>query len=200
MSTKPKGRVVQCPAAFSVPATAGESLFGLTTTYLAAQQRLLEIDLDPQTIADTLESLEGDVAVKSLRVIAIAQQYDAFAKAILDRMAAMSKRAAGALSQAETLRTYVLTSLKAAGFEGGDKIESPEISLRLQNNPPKVLIEDEAAVPKFYWRTPERPPQPPDVIDKKALLEDLKADANGAGGANGVPGARLVVETRLVER
>ena len=119
MAAKPKGRVVQCPAAFSVPVTAGESLFGLTGTYLAAQQRLLEIDLDPQTIADTLESLEGDIAVKSLRVIAIAQQYDAFAKAIMDRMTAMAKRAAGAQSQAEMLRKYVLDSLKAAGFDKG---------------------------------------------------------------------------------
>ena len=188
-----KGKVIQCPGAFEVSVAPG-SLHGLTGAYLLAQQQLMTLDLDPQTIADTLESLEGDVAVKSLRVIAIAQQYDAFAKAIVERADAMAKRAIVAKERAEGLRAYVLESLKAAGFQGGDRIESPEISLRLQNNPAKVVIDNEGEVPKFYWRTPERPPQQTDAIDKKALLEDLKA------GPARFPGVRLVVETRLVEK
>lgn len=199
MPTKTKGRVIQCPAAFETTVPDG-SLFALTGNYLTALHKLAEIDLDPQTIADTLESLEGDIAVKSLRVIAIAQQYDAFAGAIQERMIPMAKRMVAAKAQAERLRTYVTESLRVAGFEGGDKIVSPEIELRLQNNPPKVEIEDEALVPAFYWRQPEQPPLPPKVIDKAMLAEALKREPAEGEAPPHVPGAKLTVSVRLVEK
>ena len=189
------GKVIQCPAAFTTVST--ESLFGLTGKYLEAQRTLAEIDLDPQTIKDTLESLEGDVAVKALRVVAMAQTFDAFAGAIAERVKAMQARQKAAEAQAEHLRTYVLESLKAAGFEAGDKIVSPEMELRLQKNPPKVDIFDEKAIPSFYWRTP---PQPADVIDKAAIKDYLTAGLAEGAIPRSVPGATLVAGVRLVEK
>lgn len=191
-----KGKVIQVPGAFETVAPAG-SLFALTGTYLDAQRKLAEIDLDPQTVADTLESLEGDIAVKSVRVIAIAQQYEAFADGCAMAANRMQQRASANIKRANLLRDYVLASLQAAGFEAGDKIESPEISLRLQRNPPSVEITDASLIPGFYWRTPDTPA---DVIDKKAILEDLKAEPKEGEPPAHIPGARLVSVIRLVEK
>lgn len=203
MAKKPAGKVIQCPGAFDVPAVPG-SLFALTGNYLEAQHKLQELDLDPQTIADTLESLEGDVAVKALRVIAIAQQYDAFETAIAERAKAMMVRANAANLQAQRLRAYVLESLKAAGFAAGDKIVSPEIELRLQNNPAKVEIERAEDLPGFYFRTyvpPVAPdPRDPSLIDKKAIKEYLDGELASGEQPRHVPGAKLVQEARLIEK
>lgn len=203
MANKPKGKDIQCPSAFDVPAVAG-SLFALTGDYLDAQRKLAEIDLDPQTIADTLESLEGDIAVKALRVIAIAQQFDAFAEAIESRLMAMAKRAGASKARAAYLRNYVRDSLIAAGFQAKDKISSPEIVLALQNNPAKVEIEHIEDVPGFYFRTwvaPTAPdPRDPSLLDKKAIKDYLEDKIENGELAAHVPGAKLVQDVRLVEK
>lgn len=188
-------KLVRVADAFAEYAPPG-SLYGLTATYLHAQTALLDLNLDEQTVKDTLEGLEGDVAAKALRVVAMAQNFEAFAKAIKERALAMQARAKHADDRACALRLYALNSLRASGFAAGDRIESPDIEIRLQNNPPRVVIEDEKLVPGFYWRTPD---QPADVIDKAAILADLKAP-DEAGNPRHVPGCRLVQEVRMVEK
>lgn len=200
---KPTGRVIQCPEAFATVAPAG-SLHALTGTYLEAQHKLAEIDLDPQTIADTLEALEGDIAVKALRVIAIAQQYDAFAAGIEARLSSMAKRMVQSRAQAERLREYVLESARAAGLVAGDRIVSPEIELRFQRNPAKLEVTDATLVPSFFFRDYVPPPVPdprdPALIDKNAIKAYLTAELKEGEAPHHVAGVTLTVETRLVEK
>jgi len=48
-------------------------------------------------------------------------------------------------------------------------------TISIQNNPPSVNIQDDATVPEKYYI-----PQPP-KLDKRALIEDLKAGAQYEG-------------------
>lgn len=50
----------------------------------------------------------------------------------------------------------------------GEKIERPEATFSLRQNPPSVVISDEEAIPAKYWK-PGAP-----VLDKALLLADLK--------------------------
>lgn len=52
--------------------------------------------------------------------------------------------------------------------------------IRMAKNPPRVVVDDEDAIPAVFWKQPEPPPP---CIDKKELAKALKE--------NTVPGARL---------
>lgn len=195
---KATGKVVEVKDPFAGAATAG-NLYALTGEYLKAQNQLLELDLDPQTIADTLEALEGDVAAKALRVVAIAQQFDAFASAIKEREKSLEARRKAAERKATELRAYVLEQLTAAGFAAGDKIRSPDLELRLQKNPAKVVIDNAELVPGFLRQIPTPPPEvmPPDL---EAIKTYLSAELKEGEEPHVVAGAHLEQITRLVEK
>jgi hypothetical protein len=66
------------------------------------------------------------------------------------------------------------------------KLEGNTSTLALRKNPPSVRVEDEAAIPRNYFKFPVPPP----VLDKTAVARDLKA-------LREVPGCRLIQTTRL---
>ena len=43
-------------------------------------------------------------------------------------------------------------------------------TVAIQNNPPKLIVEDESEIPKAYWL--EQPP----TLDRRLLLQDLKLE------------------------
>ena len=168
----------------------GASLYDLTGNYNRALLAFESGDFDDETIRDTLDGLEGELAQKTLRVIAMAQALDSRSNAITARIEAMAERAVALQNRSKYLREYALECLKAAGFEAGDSIESPELALRIQKNPPKVNILDSIALPAAFWKIP---PPPDKQVDKAAIAIALKA-------GEAVPGAELVTTTRLVEK
>lgn len=60
------------------------------------------------------------------------------------------------------------------------KLERPTFTLSLRNTPPKLIVEDEAAIPAKFWKSAAP------TLDKKALGDALKAE-----GAEPIPGASL---------
>jgi hypothetical protein len=168
----------------------GASLYDLTGTYNRALLAMEGGDFDEETIRDTLDGLEGELAQKTLRVIAMAQALDSRSNAITSRIEAMAERAVALQNRSKYLREYAMECLKAAGFEAGDSIESPELALRIQKNPPKVNILNVAELPDSVWT---QPPTPPKVVNKSAIAEMLKAGIK-------VSWAELIQSTRLVEK
>lgn len=66
------------------------------------------------------------------------------------------------------------------------KIKAPDLALRIQNNPPSVVVEDERQVPEAYR----------EEVTMVKLLKSEIGKALKAGEA--VAGARLEQTTRLV--
>lgn len=161
------------------------TLIALAAEHRALAARLADLDLDPQTIADTLEAEAGALEVKGQAVALVARDLDAQADAIktqvidaaTDRMKALRNRAEG-------LRRYLLNGMQFAGIE---RIEGPAISIKRAKNPAAVDLFQPELVPAEFMRQPEPPPAAP---DKKAIGEALKAGRD-------VPGARLVQGERL---
>ena len=83
------------------------------------------------------------------------------------------------------LEDYTLALMEASQLP---KLEGDVATLTRRSNPPSVYIEDAAAVPAAYKRTPATPAP---VADKTAIGRAIKAGAV-------VPGARLVQTSRLV--
>ena len=125
---------------------------------------------------------------KTDRVCAVLAAYEAgeaAARAECDRLDARAKYFA---RQRERLEDYILAVLSASGLKRLDG-DTSSVSARL--NPPKLIVDDEASIPRQFFRLPE-PAPPPEPVPDKSLIR--KAIAAGAV----VAGCRLVQGCRLV--
>lgn len=160
------------------------SLYLIATEYRQALDTLAESDLDPQTLADTLEGLDGEMQPKSIAVAMWARNRDADADAIEEAAKAMMDRAKADRAKAAQARAYLLQCMQLAGVE---RISSPHVVLSVRANPASVEIEDEAQIPAAYMTDPKPVPPKPD----KALIKRALQDGHE------VPGARLSRGVRL---
>lgn len=161
------------------------ALYTLAAEYIAAAERMADLELPAEVIRDTLEGLAGDLEVKAQNVAAFARNLESVADSIkaaerqmADRRKALENRAAG-------IREYLKEQMQHTGIR---KIESPWFTLSVQDNPPAVVIADETSVPAEFMRIPDPPPATPDKIAIAAILK--------SGGE--VPGAFLTRSQRLV--
>lgn len=160
------------------------ALYVLAHDYRAAADKLADLELDDATVADTLESMSGDLEVKAQNVVMFARNLEALAESIKSAEAAMAARRKAIEKRADGLRRYTLECMRHAGIT---KIECPHFAVSIRANPPAVDVFDVAQVPAAFMRQPEPPPAAP---DKAAIKEALKAGAD-------VPGCRLTVSQRL---
>ncbi len=160
------------------------ALYEIAAEYRAAAEKLAELDLDAQTITDTLEGLSGDVETKAQNVAFFVRNLEATAAAIKQAEADMAARRKAMENRADGLKRYIFESMTVAGIE---KIECPHFRLAIKNNPAAVDVFEPGLVPASFMRTPEPPPP---ALDKTAIKEALKAGQD-------VPGARLTSGQRL---
>jgi hypothetical protein len=100
----------------------------------------------------------------------------------------LAKRSAYYRRQTERLEHYVLMVLETSKL---DRIDGDTSSLRRHLNPWKVIVDNPAAIPPEFLRTPQPAPPPPPLPDKAAIARAIKAKQP-------VPGARLERGAKLV--
>lgn len=160
------------------------NLYQLSTEYRAAAERLHDLDLDEQTIADTLESMEGDIQVKAKNVAFVIRNCEALASQIKDAEEKMAARRKAIENRADRIKNYLKANMERCGMS---QIECPEFKLAIRNNPPSVVIDAEGQIPCDMYVYPEAPPPRP---DKKAIAAAIKSGME-------VSGAHLEQSTRL---
>jgi len=159
------------------------SLYQLTQEFKAAESKLNDLDLDPQTLADTLDSMSGELEVKATNTVMVARNMRVTATAIKDAEAAMAARRKAIEARADYLEKNVFDSMVLTGIS---KIECPHFKLSIRDNPASVDVFDAAMLPGDYLREVPATYAPDKVLIKKAL-----------GDGYDVPGARLVHGQRL---
>jgi hypothetical protein len=159
-------------------------LYVLANEYKAAADTLSNLDLDAQTIADTLEGLSGDLEQRAAATAMVARNMSSLAAQIKEAEAAMAARRKSLESRAEHLTKYLHDCMVHAGKQA---IECPYFALTIKKNPPAVVINEPGLIPVEFMRTPEPPPP---SIDKVAIKDALKDGKE-------VPGAHLQQATRL---
>lgn len=160
------------------------ALYTIADQYLADLQKLQEMDLDEQTLTDTLEAMSGDLELKATNVAMFVRNLEAGAEAIKAAEKAMADRRKALEGKAERIREYLLSNMLRTGIT---KIECPYFALSVRKNPPAVEVLDQAMIPDEYFDIPE-PPAP--TLNKNRLKEALK---NGVE----VQGAKLSVGQSL---
>lgn len=172
-------------------------LYELSAAYDQVRAMLADPDVDPQTISDTLESIQGEAEDKLLAVGRLIREMEAEADAIAAEARRLTLRAAAAQARVGGLKEYARTHMERVGL---DRVKDPVITLRLQNSPPRVNVTNEAVIPSDFKRAALRLPLndvPEDLrrlatveVDKHAVMQAIKA-----GGE--VPGAEVVQDRHL---
>ena len=146
-------------------------LYELTTQYKSLELLEASEDLPAEVIRDTLEGLTGDLEAKSVNVGYFIRNMEATAEAIEAAAKAMQERADRARKRAQSLKDYLLFNMQGCGIS---KIECEHFALTVRNNPPSVVIDNEADIPEPYWTQPPQPPLPPKQINKRAIADAIK--------------------------
>ena len=160
------------------------ALYQIADQYLQDVAKLQDLDLDPQTIADTLESMGGDLEAKATNVAMFVRNLESLADQIKQAEASMAARRKAIETRADNVREYLLSNMQRTGIS---KIESPYFKIAVCKNPVSVVVDDDAAVPEEYRSLPKVIPSAP---DKKALKDALEQGID-------VAGARLVQNYRV---
>lgn len=165
------------------------ALYAITGQYLALAHQLENLDLDAQTVADTIDAsgIADEFADKAQAILHIAGEAEKYSPMIDMEIERLQALKAGRAKLAQGLRDYLLDNMERSGIQ---KITCPLFSLSIRHNPPAVEVLDSAALPAAYWRTPV--PKPPIAAPDKALIKaDIQAGKE-------VPGACLTQSLKLV--
>ncbi len=160
------------------------NLYLIATQYKQAADTLAQLDLDEQTVADTLESLSGELEEKTVNLAMVIRNLESSAEQIKGEAKAMNERAAKISNRAKNISQHLIDNLTLAGIK---TISSPYFTVALRKNPAAVDIYDAALVPAEWMRQPEPPPPEP---DKKRIKEAMQANIT-------VPGCRLTHQYRV---
>lgn len=160
------------------------ALYQLAQEFRATAEQLADLDLPPEVIADTLESIGGDLELKAQNVALFARNLETTAAAIKQAEGDMAARRKALERRVSDLKAYLLSAMQSTGIK---KIEGPYLRIGVRDNPESVEVFDAAQVPAEFMRQPEPPPAAP---DKTAIKAAIKAGSE-------VPGCKLTRSQRL---
>lgn len=163
------------------------NLYEIALSFRAEADKLADLDLDEQTLADTLDSLSGELETKATHTAMVLRNIEANAAAIKEAEAQMAARRKALEARAARIKDWLLAGMMVAGVQ---KIECPHFRLSVRDNPGAVEVYEPELIPAEFMRQPEPPPAAP---DKSAIKEAIKAGRE-------VPGCRLTVGKRLEVR
>ena len=115
--------------------------------------------------AELMESLDKAIQVKAAGIGIYCGKLDGMVAALDDTIKKLQARKKAFQNRKESLKAYTLEAMKRHDIQ---KIECPECTISIQENNPSVDDYEPKLIPAEYWK------QPKPVLDKKALLDDLK--------------------------
>lgn len=145
------------------------ALYELASQYRSLKELQDADDVPPEVIADTLESLEGDIQDKCVAISHVILNLQAAGEAIVKAAQTREARGKSLLKRADMLKAYMLLHMQAVEIS---KVHHEDFDIRRQNSPKTVVIDDETRVPDEYWVQPDAPPK---RIDKEKIADAYKA-------------------------
>lgn len=143
------------------------ALYELAAEFQVVANKLEELELDEQTIADTLEGYAAEFDDKVVSIVSLIRNLEATADAIKEAEKHQKERREAIEKKADWLRDYVLRNMTAIGK---DKISCGLFAVRIRQNAPSVQIADDADIPSQYIN--QKILVSP---DKKALKEAIES-------------------------
>ena len=146
------------------------NLYELSQNYLAVQ----DMDLEPETLKDTLDSIEEAIEDKAENIAKWIRNLEADKKAFEEEEKRFKEKKQAADHRIKSLKLYLEDNMR---LTGKTKFKAGFFSFAIQNNPPSVEVFDEALIPKQFLI------EQPVKIDRAGIKELLKAGEEVPGAA-----------------
>ena len=140
-----------------------------------AFQDVQNMDLDPEVMKDTLDSINDAIENKAENIAKLIRNLESDVSAFKEEEDRLKTKRQAAENKVKWLKTYLEDCMK---LTGKTKFKSGMFNFAIQKNPASVNITDERIIPEDFLI-----PQPPKV-DKNSLKELLKSGVE-------IPGAEL---------
>ena len=138
-------------------------------------QEVQNMDLDPEVMKDTLDSIEDAIESKAENIAKLIRNLESDVSAYKEEEDRLKTKRQSAENKVKWLKTYLEDNMK---LTGKTKFKSGMFNFAIQKNPASVNIVDEKAIPEEFLI------QQPPKVDKTSLKEILKRGIE-------VPGAEL---------
>lgn len=140
-----------------------------------AFQEVQNMDLDPEVMKDTLDSIEDAIENKAENIAKLIRNLESDVKAYKEEEERLKTKRQATENKVKWLKTYLEDNMK---LTGKTKFKSGMFNFSIQKNPASVNITDERIIPDEFLI------QQPPKVDKTSLKEALKSGIE-------VPGAEL---------
>lgn len=140
-----------------------------------AFQDVQNMDLDPEVMKDTLDSIEDAIESKAENIAKLIRNLESDVSAYKEEEDRLKTKRQATENKVKWLKTYLEDNMK---LTGKTKFKSGMFNFAIQKNPASVNITDEKIIPEEFLI------QQPPKVDKTSLKEILKRGIE-------VPGAEL---------
>lgn len=138
-------------------------------------QEVQNMDLDPEVMKDTLDSIEDAIENKAENIAKLIRNLESDVSAYKEEEDRLKTKRQATENKVKWLKTYLEDNIK---MTGKTKFKSGMFNFSIQKNPASVNITDERIIPEEFLI------QQPPKVDKTSLKEILKRGIE-------VPGAEL---------
>lgn len=145
------------------------SLYELTGQLLALQEMMGDPDVDPQTVSDTMETIDMEFSDKADGYAMVDRNLAASEEALKNEIERLTARKRAIENNRKHLKESLENAMRAVGKT---KFKTDLFSFGIQKNPASVNIIDETKVPDEYLIKQEP------KIDKKAIIAFVKEHGN----------------------
>ena len=130
-----------------------------------AFQEVQNMDLDPEVMQDTLDSIEDAIENKAENIAKLVRNLESDVSAYKEEEDRLKTKRQATENKVKWLKTYLEDNMK---LTGKTKFKSGMFNFSIQKNPASVNITDEKAIPEEFLI------QQPPKVDKTSLKEILK--------------------------
>lgn len=138
-------------------------------------QEVQNMDLDPEVMKDTLDSIEDAIESKAENIAKLIRNLESDVSAYKEEEDRLKTKRQATENKVKWLKTYLEDNMK---LTGKTKFKSGMFNFAIQKNPASVNVTDEKIIPEEFLI------QQPPKVDKTSLKEILKRGIE-------VPGAEL---------
>ena len=139
------------------------------TDILKSYFDILEMDIPEEDKLKALDAVKLSVEEKSTSIIKFCNKLDGDIYAIDREIARLMELKNSKQKKIDGLKNYLMHSMEALKLR---EVDTPIMNIKLVNNPPKMKILDESAIPVKFIRYEPQPDKK--IIDKKQIKTDLK--------------------------
>lgn len=160
------------------------TLYELTEQYMTLMEMAEDPETDPQTLADTMDAITGEIEDKADSYVVIINSLKSDADVLDAEIKRLTARKAAMLANAERMKSRLMTAMIMAGRE---KIKTARYTLGIQKTTPSVVLDtdDLEKIPAEYLIKQEP------KIDKRGIMAALKGGKDMPGVAHLEQGVAL---------